>query len=89
MNALFLSEELCELCRDNKRQSLPRSSSQHHIDEDDTQDFIQRREKRLLKSTLSYKGMQEMVIDFVCREDLVITTLKEFFEIFISSIKKE
>ena len=30
-----------------------------------------------------------MVIDFVCREDLVITTLKEFFEIFISSIKKE
>ena len=30
-----------------------------------------------------------MVIDFVCREDLLITTLKEFFEIFISSIKKE
>ena len=30
-----------------------------------------------------------MVIDFVCREDLIITTLKEFFEIFISSIKKE
>ena len=33
--------------------------------------------------------MKEMVIDFICREDLVITTLKEFFEIFISSIKKE
>jgi len=30
-----------------------------------------------------------MVIDFVCREDLVLTTLKEFFEIFISSIKKD
>ena len=30
-----------------------------------------------------------MVIDFICREDLLITTLKEFFEIFISSIKKE
>ena len=30
-----------------------------------------------------------MVIDFICREDLVLTTLKEFFEIFISSIKKE
>jgi hypothetical protein len=30
-----------------------------------------------------------MVIDFICREDLIITTLKEFFEIFISSIKKE
>lgn len=35
------------------------------------------------------KGVKEMVIDFICREDLVITTLKEFFEIFISSIKKE
>lgn len=30
-----------------------------------------------------------MIIDFICREDLVITTLKEFFEIFISSLKKE
>lgn len=35
------------------------------------------------------KGAKEMVIDFLCREDLVITTLKEFFEIFVSSIKKE
>lgn len=35
-----------------------------------------------------FVGMKEMVIDFICREDLVITTLKEFFEIFISSIKK-
>ena len=34
-------------------------------------------------------GVKEMVIDFICREDLVITTLKEFFEIFITSIKKE
>ena len=34
-------------------------------------------------------GIKEMVIDFICREDLVITTLKEFFEIFISSIKKQ
>lgn len=30
-----------------------------------------------------------MVIDFVSRQDLQVTTLKEFFEIFISSIKKE
>ena len=35
------------------------------------------------------RGLKEMQIDFICREDLVITTLKEFFEIFISSIKKE
>ena len=33
--------------------------------------------------------MKELVIEFVCREDLVITTLKEFFEIFIQSIRKE
>jgi hypothetical protein len=38
---------------------------------------------------MHFKGVKEMVIDFICREDLVITTLKEFFEIFISSIKKE
>ena len=37
----------------------------------------------------SHKGVKAMVIDFICREDLVITTLKEFFEIFISSIKKD
>ena len=34
-------------------------------------------------------GVKEMVIDFICREDLAITTVKEFFEIFITSIKKE
>jgi hypothetical protein len=37
----------------------------------------------------SFKNVKEMVIDFICREDLIITTLKEFFEIFISSIKKD
>ena len=30
-----------------------------------------------------------MTIDYYCREDLSLTTLKEFFEIFISSLKKE
>ena len=30
-----------------------------------------------------------MTIDYQCREDLTVTTLKEFFEIFISSLKKE
>lgn len=42
-----------------------------------------------MHSNYSFAGIKEMVIDFICREDLVITTLKEFFEIFISSIKKE
>jgi hypothetical protein len=45
--------------------------------------------KKLMESSFSFGGVKEMVIDFICREDLIITTLKEFFEIFISSIKKE
>ena len=45
--------------------------------------------KKLMQSSNKYDGVKEMVIDFICREDLMITTLKEFFEIFISSIKKE
>ena len=40
-------------------------------------------------SAFSFSGVKEMVIDFVCREDLNVTTLKEFFEIFIASIKKQ
>jgi hypothetical protein len=45
--------------------------------------------RRLMQTSYTFGGVKEMVIDFVCREDLIITTLKEFFEIFISSIKKE
>lgn len=45
--------------------------------------------KKKLKKPSSFKNVKEMVIDFICREDLIITTLKEFFEIFISSIKKD
>jgi hypothetical protein len=30
-----------------------------------------------------------MTIDYYCREDMPVTTLREFFEIFISSLKKE
>ena len=36
-----------------------------------------------------YKKIKQMTIDYYCREDLLVTTLKEFFEIFISSLKKE
>ena len=39
--------------------------------------------------TLNFRGVKEMVIDFICKEELNLTTLKEFFEIFISSIKKD
>lgn len=50
------------------------------------------KEKAKVKKKLqkpAFKNVKEMVIDFICREDLIITTLKEFFEIFISSIKKD
>ena len=36
-----------------------------------------------------YSKVKQMTIDYYCREDLAVTTLKEFFEIFISSLKKE
>ena len=42
-----------------------------------------------MQTHFNFQGVKELVIDFICREDLVITTLKEFFEIFISSLKKE
>ena len=46
------------------------------------------KQKKLMYSAFSFSGVKEMVIDFICREDLNITTLKEFFEVFIASIKK-
>ena len=51
--------------------------------------FKQKEKLKKKKKTLAFKNVKEMVIDFICREDLIITTLKEFFEIFISSIKKD
>ena len=43
-------------------------------------------QKKLLAQ---YKKVKQMTIDYYCREDLTVTTLKEFFEIFISSLKKD
>ena len=36
-----------------------------------------------------YSKVKQMTIDYYCREDMPVTTLREFFEIFISSLKKE
>ena len=36
-----------------------------------------------------YSKVKQMTIDYYCREDLAVTTLKEFFEIFISFLKKQ
>ena len=33
--------------------------------------------------------MKDLTVDFACREDLAITSLKEFLEVFIQSVKRE
>lgn len=43
----------------------------------------------MTNTAYSLGEVKQMVVDFVCREDLNITTLKEFFEVFVNSIKKE
>jgi len=43
----------------------------------------------LARERVKFRGMKEIVVDFLCREDLAITTLKEFLELFVSSIKKQ
>ena len=55
---------------------------------------LQKKKKQLLKQQqkaliAKYKRVKQLTIDFYSREDLTVTTLKEFFEIFISSLKKE
>ena len=47
---------------------------------------LKAQQKELIKK---YTKVKQMTIDYYCREDLPVTTLKEFFEIFISSLKKE
>jgi hypothetical protein len=92
---LLLSDELSEMCKDQKSPVKVNSwngggaseldSTRPHSDY--THSKTGGRRKYLKSQNLT--GIKEMVIDFICREDLVITTLKEFFEIFISSIKKQ
>jgi len=48
--------------------------------------LLKAQQKQLIKK---YSKVKQMTIDYYCREDLTVTTLKEFFEIFISSLKKE
>jgi len=47
---------------------------------------LKAQQRQLVKK---YSKVKQMTIDYYCREDLTVTTLKEFFEIFISSLKKE
>ena len=60
--------------------------------DDNAYDVLERSHsiKKIRKKLLGKMvGVKEILVDFICREDLLITTLKEFFEIFITSMKKE
>jgi hypothetical protein len=36
-----------------------------------------------------FKSLKDLTVDFACREDLAITSLKEFLEVFVQSVKRE
>ena len=38
---------------------------------------------------LKVRDVKELAVDFFCREDLMLNTLKEFFEIFICSVSRQ
>lgn len=91
---LLLSDDLCvyskNLANKSSEQLIPLKRSTLN----EVQSYSPRSKKIELKSqqkTLisSYKKVKQMTIDYYCREDLTVTTLKEFFEIFISSLKKD
>ncbi len=39
--------------------------------------------------TSGFKVLKDLTVDFACREDLAITSLKEFLEVFVQSVKRE
>jgi hypothetical protein len=39
--------------------------------------------------TSGFKSLKDLTVDFACREDLAITSLKEFLEVFVQSVKRE
>ena len=95
---LFLAEDLCEYSR-NLLQSQQSASKDDDTEKDALMkekgpSAMEKRKKAQLKAQQKqlirkYSKVKQMTIDYYCREDLTVTTLKEFFEIFISSLKKE
>lgn len=49
------------------------------------------RKKRLSKRMHSngFKTLKDLSVDFACREDLAITSLREFLEVFVQSVKRD
>ena len=93
---LFLADDLCEYSRNLLQSQSP--SKDEEIEKDPSQQkspsAAEKRKKASLKAQQKqlikkYSKVKQMTIDYYCREDLTVTTLKEFFEIFISSLKKE
>ena len=49
------------------------------------------RKKKLSRRMQSngFKALKDLTVDFACREDLAITSLREFLEVFVQSVKRE
>ncbi len=49
------------------------------------QNLVQASRKNLSKKMHSsgFKSLKDLTVDFACREDLAITSLKEFLEVFV------
>ena len=50
--------------------------------------YKERKNEKIKKDSVKLET-KELEIDFICREDLALTTVREFFEIFVQSVKKE
>lgn len=49
------------------------------------------RKKKLSRRMQSngFKALKDLTVDFACREDLAITSLREFLEVFVQSVKRD
>jgi hypothetical protein len=36
-----------------------------------------------------FRCLKDLTVDFACREDLSITSLREFLEVFVQSVKRD
>ena len=85
---LEISDELTQECRDTHAQQ----SNKSDLSQGGMPSGSQAGARKGIGgpvTTLNFTGIQEIVIDFICREDMVMATLKEFFEIFIASIRED
>ena len=42
-----------------------------------------------ISDDINTQGIKQITVDFVCQKNLALTTLKEFLEVFLSSIRND